>query len=169
MSEAARQLGVHKSTVSRQVANGIIPNHGTDDKPLIDVEEARRARELGLDFSKQRAPAPAAAPAPREDLGPTYQGARGRREQALAEKAEIELKRLRGETLDRGEVTDAAFALGQMLREALETRRAALAQRLAGLEAGQILALLEDADAQHLAAFADAVESRFRSEEAVAA
>lgn len=44
MSEAARQLGVHRSTIGRQVAAGIIPNRGTDAEPLVDVEEARQAQ-----------------------------------------------------------------------------------------------------------------------------
>jgi hypothetical protein len=56
VSEAARQIGVHKSTISRQVRDGIIPNHGTEMAPLVDVEEAKRARDRGLDRSKQRGP-----------------------------------------------------------------------------------------------------------------
>lgn len=54
VSEAARQLGVHKSTISRQVDKGLIPNRGTPDRPLVNVDEARRARGENLDTSKQR-------------------------------------------------------------------------------------------------------------------
>lgn len=53
VSEAARQLGVHKSTISRNVTAGIIPNHGSDDEPLVNVEEAREARDRELDPTKQ--------------------------------------------------------------------------------------------------------------------
>lgn len=54
VSEAARRLGVHKSTVSRQVREGKIPNRGTRELPLVDVEEARRARAANLDHAKRR-------------------------------------------------------------------------------------------------------------------
>lgn len=169
--ECARQLGLSHSTISRQLAAGVFRNLGTDKVPLLLVSEVREARARGLDQSKQRGPeaplnAPPLAAPDAPDGGPTYQGARGRREAALAEKAELELKRLRGETLDRAEVTEAAFGVGQMLREALETRRPGLAQRLAGLEPGAILAALQEADEQHLRAFADAVENRFAAPEA---
>jgi len=52
--EAARQLGVNPSTISRQVAKGIIPNRGTPRQPMVDLAEARQARATNLDLSKQR-------------------------------------------------------------------------------------------------------------------
>ena len=103
---AARVLEVSHSTVSRQIAAGIIPNHGTDAAPLVDVDEAREARRRGLDRSKQREPA-------KETVeGHSYQTARTRREEALASLAEITLQRELGRLLDRREVVDAFFTLG---------------------------------------------------------
>lgn len=54
--EAARQLGLNPSTISRQIARGAIPNRGTADRPMVDMDEARRARAENLDPSKQRGP-----------------------------------------------------------------------------------------------------------------
>jgi len=47
LSEYARMRGLNKSTVSRQL-HKVIPNRGTDAKPLIDPEEADLARERHL-------------------------------------------------------------------------------------------------------------------------
>jgi transposase-like protein len=153
VSEAARQIGVHKSTISRQVRDGIIPNHGTETAPLVDVEEAKRARDRGLDRSKQRGPeaplfgassviAPAAAEdeddaaAPAKPAGGLdYQCARTAREGYQARLAQLELEQKLGHLLDKGEVVDAFFTLGASLREMADTVRVDLAQRF-GAEVG---------------------------------
>lgn len=184
-SEAARQLGIHPSQITRGIQSGLIPDHAPAGlgRPMVNVKEAREGRQRGLDRSKQRglqsllltAEAPDAAatsdvsnvsgPAPPPDFAaanedprdPTYQVSRARRETAAAAKAEIELAQLRGKTLDRADVVDVAFRLGQMLREAMETRRVSLAQRLVGLDAPAMIAVLAAADEMHLAALADAI------------
>ncbi len=51
--ECARRLEVDPSTISRNVSAGIIRNHGTDEAPLVNVEEARRDREAFLDPTKR--------------------------------------------------------------------------------------------------------------------
>ena len=57
ISEAAKLLGVNKSTVSRQVAKGIIPNHAEPGRPpLVDPDEARLARTQNIDTSKSATP-----------------------------------------------------------------------------------------------------------------
>lgn len=56
ISEAARALGRNKSTISRQVASGIIPNHGEPGKPLVNIEEARAAIAANVDRSKSSTP-----------------------------------------------------------------------------------------------------------------
>ncbi|HEY3909454.1 MAG TPA: hypothetical protein VGM07_06145 [Stellaceae bacterium] len=56
VNEAGRRLGVDAGQVSRQIKAGIIPNRGTADRPLVNVDEARQARAIGLDRSKQRGP-----------------------------------------------------------------------------------------------------------------
>ena len=52
----ARELSVAPSTISRQLAAGILTNHGTDDHPLISISEARVARAGSLDPGQQRGP-----------------------------------------------------------------------------------------------------------------
>lgn len=69
--EAARQLGLDKSTVSRQVGR-IFPNHGGPGQPLIDVDEARaaRARLINPLLARRRKGARAPAKLPPIGLGP---------------------------------------------------------------------------------------------------
>jgi hypothetical protein len=205
-TEAARQLGIHASQITRGIQSGLIPTHTVPGvgKLMINVEEAREARQRGLDRSKQRGPqsplfavshAAEASAVARESppLTPVtvvtsvpravdepaaldddardanYQTARARRESAAATKAEIELAQLRGRTLDRGEVANTAFRLGQMLREGMETRRVALAQSLSGLDVAAMISVLADADESHLAALADVIERKLASEEVAVA
>lgn len=192
-SEAARQLGVHRSVITRDIQRGLIPNHAPGGRrPLVNVAEAREARRQGLDRSKQRgpgaplfaveqrndapiAPALAGVAAPSavdgEDAGgrdPSYQMSRARRESAAAAKAEIELAQIRKETLSRAEVVDAASRLGQMLREGMEARRAALAERLAGLDVFTINKVLADANEALLEGLAGAMEREFAPDGVVA-
>jgi hypothetical protein len=170
ISEAARRLGVHRSQITRGVQSGLIHNLAPAGvgRPLIDIEQAREARRRGLDQSKQHAPAPALQLVVNNDdpRDPNFQESRARRERAAADKAEIELAELRGRTLDRAEVVDTTFQLGQMLREAMEARRAALAQRLAGLDGITMVSVLADADEADLTALADALERKFVPEKA---
>lgn len=57
ISEAARALGRNKSTISRQVASGIIPNHAEPGKPpRINIDEARAAIAANVDRSKSSTP-----------------------------------------------------------------------------------------------------------------
>ena len=53
--EAARQIGVNASTITRQVQLGIIPSVPSARGPLIDVAAARQARADNLDPSMRRA------------------------------------------------------------------------------------------------------------------
>ncbi len=57
-------------------------------------------------------PAPTAA-------DPQYWNNKARREGALAEMAELELAKKRGDLVDRQRVEDAAFAIGRMLRDSV--------------------------------------------------
>ena len=76
-SEAARRLGVDPSQITRGIQSGLIRDHAPPGlgRPIVDVVQAREARQSGLDRSKQRGirsplfapdtPPPAAAtPAP---------------------------------------------------------------------------------------------------------
>lgn len=160
-TEAARRLGVHPSQITRGIQKGIIPNRGAPGRPLVDIEEAAAARKANLDHAHRRG-----ATGNVVAIDRSFQSARAKREQAAAEKAEIELKRLRGDTFDRIEVINGCYEIGHMMREALETRRAALAQRLSGLDAAAILAAIAEEDQRYLTSLADAIEDRLAHGEA---
>jgi len=97
--ECARQLGVNASTISRQVASGVIPNRaGEGQQPKVLISEARSAREQGLDRSKQRgADAPLLAFADRAPALPRrskelhFQAVRTQREAFRAREAQLDL------------------------------------------------------------------------------
>ncbi len=65
-----------------------------------------------------RTDAPADDPAS-TSADPQYWNNKARREGALAELAELELAKKRGELVDRARVESAAFAIGRMLRDAV--------------------------------------------------
>jgi hypothetical protein len=184
ISECARELGVHKSTISRQVAAGIIPNRGTADEPKVDVAEARRARERGLDRSKQRgedAPLFSSASAigerddddagqPAADATPPkggldYQRARTAREGFQARLAQIELEEKLANLLDKGEVVDAFFTMASRLREMTDATRVDVAARF-GDQVGNAVG---EAFRKMLQAIAEDFERRFAQEPANAA
>ena len=133
MREAARRLAQNPSTVSRQIATGIISDHGRVDAPLIDVEEARAARAARaghLDRSKQcgsetplytgDGPAAAHLTEPDEDANeddeetvgsvstaakrPSYTTARTAREGYQAKLAQFEYVERIGRLVDEGAV-----------------------------------------------------------------
>ena len=138
INEAGRRLGIDPSVVSRQVKSGVIPNRGSAERPLVDIEEARRGRADNLDPSKRRGPtaplfgtaAPSSAdPALSRADDPvkidteTYQSARARQAAASAEKVEIELAKMKGELVRCDEVSrlwateldDLISAMGQFI------------------------------------------------------
>lgn len=181
--ECARELGLSHSTVSRQVAAGIIPNRGTVDAPLVLVSEARDARQRELDRSKQRG---AASPlfgtgerrSPEHDdsipahtpEGRDYQSARADRERTNARLAQLDLEQRLGNVLDKGEVVDAFFTLGASLRELAETRRASMAQRLVAIsDVGTIAGIIAEEDRKMQQAIAESFERRFVQADADAA
>lgn len=118
--ECARQLGVSHSTISRQLAAGVFANHGTDDRPLLLVDEVRAARDRQLDQSQQRGDQ---APLSLQDAegssseSTSFAAARTRREEAQARMAEIELEKQLGNLLDKGDVIDAFTTIGTIARD----------------------------------------------------
>ncbi len=212
-SEAARQLGVHPSQITRGIQSGLIKNHappGRSDRPLdqrpgagsarreqsaawtarscaargrpfagIDqaaANEPRHLREVATGLTtaaggrgsfRRSTPLPDGGSADDDERDPSYQVSRARRENAAAAKAEDRTPRpaSRARRPDRAEVVDVAFRLGQMLREGMETRRVALAQRLVGLDLPAMIAVLTDADDMHLGALADAIARDLAPEE----
>lgn len=109
-----------------------------EDGRRIDVSATlallRRTEDPGKDAVKQHHAAGRAEKhvgthtrhdAPGEDVtgpaaaDPKYWENKARREGALAELAELELAKRRGELVDRARVESAAFAIGRMLRDAV--------------------------------------------------
>ncbi len=87
ISEAAKLLGVNKSTVSRQVAKGIIPNHAEPGRPpLVDPDEARLARTQNIDTSKSATPGLGL----RQDMFSAPPAPSGQSEMSLADEDEDE-------------------------------------------------------------------------------
>ncbi len=148
--EAARQMSargvrVDASTISRQVAAGIIPNRGSAERPRVDVEEAIAARAANLDPAKRRGPgaplfgraADALAADPDSGFaaagagGPvraSYQDVRTVDASFRAKLTRLEWEQKSGALVSRAEVEAAQMAAARMVRDRLQ----ALARRLAG-------------------------------------
>jgi len=124
ITATAGEVGVHKSTVSRQCrAAGLVGADG-----LVEIEDYRRLRAGGLDPALQTTgrqanrQAPAAAFDPD---APVLAAERARKMAADAQLAELELLRKRGESLPRDLVAGRAQAV-------YERANALLADELAG-------------------------------------
>ncbi|MDO9227156.1 MAG: terminase small subunit [Pseudomonadota bacterium] len=77
---------------------------------------------------------------------PTYWAAKARRESALAELAEHELAKKRGDLVERVRVESAAYAVGRMLRDAVLGMPPQLAPQIVGMsDAFQVEQLLRTA------------------------
>ncbi|MGE0717193.1 MAG: hypothetical protein AB7P02_17245 [Alphaproteobacteria bacterium] len=179
VTEYAAMVGVDKSTISRQVARGIIPNRGVPGKPLIDPVEADAARLGGLDPSRGpgalagQAIATAAAPvavaegAPAADTPPPapnlrgtgYQVARTAREAMNAKLAELDYRERVGELLAKSEVENAMVKIGLEVQRQLDQRVAQLADRLVGIaDPARLAALIREADRRLLETMAAAFD-----------
>lgn len=167
LRECARQVGVHHSTIVRQVARGIIPNRGTPEAPKVYISEARAARERGLDLSQQRTEAPMPEGVDHEpaesvvDLA-GFQSQRTRREAAQATLAEIELAERLGQLLDKQEVIDAFFQLAVDLRDGMERRAPVLAQATVGVaDINSCIALIHEHDRKLLQQMSDHFKRKY--------
>lgn len=164
-SAYARLRGVAKSAVAKAVAEKRISLiDGMIDPTVADIqwEKNTRARAASghssghvstpsLGYSDRPGPDPEAPPqAPQAPLVPPpavdpngYTAARARREQAEAETAEIQLRKLRGELCSMQDVARGGFEAARELRDALESSVNSLASEMAGLssadECAQVL------------------------------
>lgn len=139
---AARELGVNPSTISRQIKAGIIPNHGTDAAPAVNVAEARAARASHLDPSKRGNSAgvllgdrgaagddlegdfgggenSASEPRSPGDGGASYRSTKTAREGYLAMLAKLEFEKKSGAVISRAEVERALVDVTRTIRDAL--------------------------------------------------
>ncbi|TXL70113.1 hypothetical protein FHP25_35925 [Vineibacter terrae] len=159
LSAFASRIGKNKSTVSRQVRDGVIPPHAVrrdGSQVMINVEAATAGRQQNMQVLLSRAPASrpavvdlvddAPAPVPRGAEG-TLAAERAAHERIKRQRAELELKNQLGLLLDKEQVYDAFLQLGLLLRAQLENRRQILAQDLVGItDPAEIGAALERAD-----------------------
>ena len=158
LTEAAPQLGVHKSTLSRQVAAGLLTNRGTARRPMVDVDEARAQRAALLDPAKQEATGLFASRAP-AGVEADYREAKTAGEILRTKRAELDYRREVGELCSRAEVADAGATLAIELRRAFEARREQLAEELVAVSDVRIaVALIEASDRELMARLAGDLE-----------
>ena len=128
-AEYARRAGVNKSTINRQVRDGLIPTHGP--RKLIRPAEADEARRNNTDPSRgkhkpkvdttrsgsaaktTKPPTKSKAAAVNKDKVVSYQDARAYGQELKNLQAEIELARLREELISREAVKRAMAELAQ--------------------------------------------------------
>lgn len=115
-AEAARQLGLNKSTISRW-----LKKHPAllGDDGLVDVEELRAHRDGQINPNLQtRGPAAEARDAPDAAPTETPRDHRARYEKARADDAELDLAERLGETLRRRDVEAAVAEAAATLNQA---------------------------------------------------
>ena len=113
ITQIAARVGVHKSTVSRQArAHGLV---GADN--LVDLAEYESLRAGGLDPLLQTTGRAAAQPRGDSAEPSDLVAERTRKMAADAEAAEIALRRMKAELLDRGAVVAAVEDYGRRLRD----------------------------------------------------
>lgn len=163
--EAAPHLGVSASTISRQVAAGIITNHGTTLRPLVSIEGAKAERAAYLDPAQQREREPKA----RAAAEPTaFNSARTTHEATKAQLAQLELAERLGQTVAKAEAEDLFATLGGLIRDRLAQRWAVLSADLAGRSAFEIATAGAAADEALLNELVREIETQFGLAPAVA-
>lgn len=146
LREAARLLTesgkpIHHGTLSRQIQRGQIPNRGTAEKPLVNIDEVIRWRAANIDPRLQRpaSPAPLLAPAATEstpaanDAAATVNTHRAALEQTKARLAQLDLEQKLGNLIDRRDVADAIETVAISMRDKLIAGADFLAPDLAGI------------------------------------
>lgn len=148
-AEYARRRGVAKSAVAKAVAEGRISLIGGKvDPEVADIQWARntraradsgRAGAAAAEGEGQGSPAAPEAPVAPENAPAAagqpggYADARARRENADAERAEIELGKLRGQLVERARAERGAFDAFRALRDAIMAAPQRAAPRVMGM------------------------------------
>jgi parvulin-like peptidyl-prolyl isomerase len=133
-AEAARQLGVNRSTVTRW-CNG----HPAlvDENDLVSVDELRAHREAVIDPRLQTNGARPAPQQPAAGSAPPAVGIndhKARHELARAQSAELDLAERLGMTIERRKVAAAVAEAAEMVRQAVAQAARDQAERLAAIE-----------------------------------
>jgi len=174
---AARELGLNASTISRNVKDGIIPNHGTEAEPLIDVDEARAARDFHLDPSKRGNAAGLMLGEGDEDAGgsgeigggetvspgadPKLRQARTAREGYEAMMARLRYEQAAGLLIRRDEVERQLVDASRTVRDALQRLGAKLAPELAAIsDPAEVQRLINEAHRSVLEGLANALSQQ---------
>lgn len=137
VTEAAKALGVNKSTISRYVAANPELNHAEAGKPpAVDIDElsAHRGNTVNKLMSGNHASDLIDEGDNDEDKPPQligYAKSKAEREAANASMAQLQLAERVGQVCDKAGTEDAAYELGQMLTELLNSRNRRLADELA--------------------------------------
>jgi hypothetical protein len=172
--EYARRRGISHTAVRKAVQTGRIPQ---EPDGTIDPVKADAAWDAQTDPGRKAAPAPkpviktpiAPPPTPQRESAPTTAGAtfaqaRTAHEVAKAQKARIQVDRLKEEVVDRARATALVFKLARQERDAWITWPARVAGQMAaeiGIDPHVMQTLLEAHVHAHLNELA-AIEPNFR-------
>ncbi len=141
-SELPRLLGVSRQQVHVDIRDGLY-RPGSDG--LFDLDEVQRGRLARNPFHGGRRQDPWTEPDPDNDVAahsPAFREARARREVAEAELAELKVRKARGELMPRSDceaICVGAFTMARAEWQVIPTR---MAERLAGLSASEVKAIL---------------------------
>lgn len=149
--ELAEALGISPTMVSKLVKRGM---------PATSLEAAQRWRRRHLEparlknarmaFAAGLLPSPVeenpdAEPSAAEADSTEYRAARAQRERTMADRAQLELQRLRGTLIDVAEASRVGFTFFRMLRDRLEAIPLRLGAQLAAMtDQQQVETLLGD-------------------------
>jgi phage terminase Nu1 subunit (DNA packaging protein) len=151
--------GLNRSTVCRQIRSGAIPTeHG-----LVNPEVADLAREKNLDAArrkpKQVGGVLGRTPAARRAAGGSFSHAVTRKENALADLREMELRTKRGELVDVGEVKAAWAEIGVAIRDAVLRLPSRICERLSVEIRRDVLPVAQEEARAILTALSDRIRS----------
>jgi len=149
-AQLARELGVSPPAVTKAVQSGRIKPPGSDGK-------LNRVEAIADWKANTRPGANQTTDAPREKRKPggqtKYSSARARKEHALAQLAEINLKKQQGQLVEAADVDRAALDLAAILTGKLEALPARVAGDLAHKTAAEIANTLDHFILELLAEF----------------
>jgi hypothetical protein len=176
--EYARRRGVSHTAVRKAVQTGRIPQEpdGTIDPAKADAawdartDPARKMPSAPVPTAAiapslaAPGPKPTASPPPPAPSGATFAQARTMHEVAKAQKARLQVDRLKEEVVDRARASALVFKLARQERDAWITWPARVAAQMAieaGIDAHTMQTLLETYVRDHLGELA-AIEPNFR-------
>jgi hypothetical protein len=163
--DAARELGVSHSTISRYLGRYGELNHGAPGHPLVNLEELRGHRDENITVRMEAERVAAAEPdqgEPRSldsDAPPPLPRTKARHAALLLRAAERDEELANGSLVPRTEVEAGAYEAGRVLQEKLAARNRLLAERFATMnDPAVIAALMDESDRELLEGFSSAME-----------